>query len=206
MTSESSTLPLAQLQDASHSLIPQAVPVRTGSGRCLLEQCERNFLPNHPLDRYCSPECLAAARQWQLRYANLRYRHSEMGKLRRSEQSKRHRQRKTERESLKAESLPTIAPQNVAENSPETRPESVQNGTPSEREGYTKDEAHEKSCCQRPGCYRRFTAPPQSPLKKFCSSRCRKALRRVILRERRWFIRLKLAFPRARDGPRPTAL
>lgn len=194
--------PVAQLQDDSHSLRPQAVPGRTGARQCLLEQCERNFLPNHPLDRYCSRECLAAARRWQVRYANVRYRHSERGKLRRSEQSKRHRVRRREHDSsLQAANLPTIAPQNAPEPCSENLPE----GPPTASEGYTKDEAHEKSCCQRPGCYRRFTPPPQSPLKKFCSSRCRKALRRVILRERRWFLRLKFAFPRARDGPRGTA-
>lgn len=73
------------------------------------------------------------------------------------------------------------------------------------REGYTKETSQEKSCCHRPGCYRRFTPPPQSPLKKFCSPRCSKALRRVILRERKWVARLKAMAGSARDGPQSKA-
>ena len=67
--------------------------------------------------------------------------------------------------------------------------------------GNRKESAHEKCACHRPGCYRRFTPPLQSPLKKFCNARCRKALRRVILRERKWLARLSLKKNHARDGP-----
>jgi hypothetical protein len=44
----------------------------------------------------------------------------------------------------------------------------------------------EKTRCHRPGCYEQFHPPARSPLKKFCSCSCRNALRRVIVRERRW--------------------
>jgi hypothetical protein len=40
--------------------------------------------------------------------------------------------------------------------------------------------------CSRPGCYELFLAEHRSPLKKFCSCSCRRALRRVIEREQRW--------------------
>ena len=92
---------------------------------------------------------------------------------------------------------------------PQSQPDPPEPGPASESdqagEGYTKETAHEKCACHRPGCYRRFTPPPQSPLKKFCSARCRKALRRVILRERRWFARLNTGFKHARDGPHSKA-
>ena len=183
---------MAHLKFASQSNSSQDHSWRFGPRLCLHERCERNFLPGHPLDRYCCPECLQAARRWQLRYANQRYRSSENGKLRRNEQSQRRRQRSLKRKAEQAEQA----------NQAVSAPVSEQNDS---AEGYTKDTAHEKSCCQRPGCYRRFTPPPQSPLKKFCSSRCRKALRRVILRERKWLARLKLASKHPRDGPHKKA-
>lgn len=183
---------MAHLKLASQSDSSQDHSWRIGHRLCLHERCERNFLPGHSLDRYCSPECLQAARRWQLRYANQRYRRSENGKLRRNEQSQRRRNRSLERKVDKADQAyqAVLAPASE-KNDP--------------NEGYTKDSAHEKSCCQRPGCYRRFTPPPQSPLKKFCSSRCRKALRRVILRERKWLARLKLTNKHPRDGPHKKA-
>ncbi len=73
------------------------------------------------------------------------------------------------------------------------------------REGYRKEDAHEKSCCDRPGCYRRFTPPPRSPLQKFCSPRCYGAFRAVVLREQRWLERLGVGIYRGRDGPQSTA-
>ena len=183
---------MAHLKLASKSDSSQDHSWRIGSRLCLYEPCERIFRPTHPLERYCCLQCLKAARRWQLRYANQRYRRSENGKLRRKEQSQRYRQRVIE----------TIANnQNHADQSVSSPDSDLNNPG----EGYTKDSAHEKSCCQRPGCYRRFTPPPQSPLKKFCSSRCRKALRRVILRERKWLARLKLTRKHSRDGPNTVA-
>jgi hypothetical protein len=43
--------------------------------------------------------------------------------------------------------------------------------------------------CARPGCYEHVVANPRSIFKKFCSSMCRKALRRVMEREIRWGLR-----------------
>ena len=40
--------------------------------------------------------------------------------------------------------------------------------------------------CSRPGCYELFSPHRRSPLKKFCSSLCREALRRVRQRELHW--------------------
>lgn len=61
-----------------------------------------------------------------------------------------------------------------------------------------KSQSHEKSCCQRPGCYERFPPAPRSPMQTFC---CRKALCAVLIRERRWFAKLKNTVIRTRDGP-----
>ena len=192
MTSESSQLSLAQLNLDSNSDSSQSHSLRIGQRLCLNEPCERNFQPTHHLDRYCSPECLESARRWQIRFANQIYRQSANGKLRRKEQAIRYRRNLKERKALEA--LEAELGQDVDESAP-----SAEFEVP--REGYTKESSHEKCACHRPGCYRRFAPPPQSPLKKFCSARCRKALRRVILRERRWLARLNLKKNHARDGP-----
>jgi hypothetical protein len=60
----------------------------------LLKGCERRFRPVHPLTRYCSPECRAAARRWREWKARHRYRQSEAGKQKRQAQSRRYRMRR----------------------------------------------------------------------------------------------------------------
>lgn len=187
MTSESAQLSLAQLKCVCQSESSQPHSPRIGARLCLLAGCERSFQPSHHLDRYCGPECQAAARRWQLRFGNQAYRRSAKGKLRRREQSQRHRVRRKEREAL-AEKFE----QEQSPPSDQLEPS---------REGYTKETAHEKSGCHRPGCYRRFTPRPQTPHRKFCSPQCRNALRRVILRERLWIARLQSTSRDARDGP-----
>ena len=181
---------------AQHNLAPnsdfsQDHSQRIGCRLCLNEPCERVFLPTHHLDRYCSPECLESARRWQVRFANQAYRRSENGMRRRKKQAQRYRLKLKERKAREASQEPGKS--------------SISKNSDAPREGYTKESSHEKSCCHRPGCYRRFTPPPQSPLKKPCSPRCRKALRRVILRERKWVARLKSISGRARDGPQSKA-
>jgi hypothetical protein len=140
--------------------------------RCLLKGCESWFRSLYPLARYCSASCRQAARQWSRWRANRRYRRSEEGKERRRAQCQRRRERVRSRAS------------------------SVESGEATEREGYPKADARKKIACIRPGCYEGFAASRRSPLKKFCSPLCRKALRRVLQRELRWRRRVpQLASP-----------
>lgn len=69
------------------------------------------------------------------------------------------------------------------------------------RVGHRYDPDSKKSCCLRPGCYVRFVPTSRSPLQCFCSRACRMALRRVRLREARWFRRYRARF----CGPCPPA-
>jgi len=144
----------------------QAVPARWGRRICLLKGCEQSFRPSHPLSRYCGSGCREAARRWSRRTANRRYRASEQGKSCRREQSSRYRERARER--ARAESEPDAS-----------------------GEGYHHPSGGGNSFCQRPGCYERFDLTARSPLQKFCSSACAKALRRVLIREQRWKRRLQ---------------
>ncbi len=133
---------------------------------CLLKGCERTFHPAHPLSRYCSAECKAAARRWRQRTANRDYRSSPQGKERRREQSRRYRTR--------------IGQRKAAENTPREGCEGYPYAPP------------EKFFCQRPGCYEHVLPTARSPRQRFCSWACRNALRRVVVRERRWRRRLGL--------------
>lgn len=137
-------------------------PRRPRVRRCLLKGCEKEFVPQHPLSRYCSPACLAAARRWSQRDANQRYRTSEGGRRCRREQSCRYRRRVRDRETCTAAASVAAC------------------------EGYHQELGQKEFCCQRPGCYEQFCRQPRSPLQKFCSLLCRQALRRVLIREARW--------------------
>jgi hypothetical protein len=127
----------------------------------LLKGCAGLFRPVHALSRYCSAACQQAARRWSRWRASRNYRASERGREARRQQSRRYRERVKERE--KSASSPEAC-----------------------CEGHHQDGELEKICCSRPGCYELFAAERRSPLKAYCSSLCRQALRRVRQREARW--------------------
>jgi hypothetical protein len=133
---------------------------------CLLKGCERPFQPRHPLARYCSAACRQAARRWSQWRANERYRASEQGRCQRRQQSRRRRTRAAQRRCPESESAGECP-----------------------REGYHNASAAQEFCCARPGCYDRFTRSTRSPLQRFCSFLCRRALCRVLQRELRWLRR-----------------
>jgi hypothetical protein len=149
----------------------QGISWRLGRRICLLKGCQRVFGPRHPLARYCSLACRSAARRWRQQTANHRYRASEQGKSRRREQACRYRQRVRERQQVNSD-------------------------TPTDGEGYPHPNEAGEFSCQRPGCYEAFAKSARSPLRKFCSAVCRRALRRVLVRERRWRQRLPGALRR----------
>ena len=64
---------------------------------------------------------------------------------------------------------------------------------PPERVGDTKETLAKKSCCHRPGCYERFIPDPRAPHQKYCSPECARAMRRVLVREKRYRDKLEAA-------------
>lgn len=137
----------------------QAVgPCRPRLRCCLLKDCEQRFQPPHPLSRYCSPSCAAAARRHSRWLAAQRYRATQHGKEKRKQQAQRRRQRLRDQ---------------------------AQSGSKT-REGHHYQKSTDFFPCHRPGCYQCFPAPARGVVKKFCNSACRRALRRVLRRERRW--------------------
>jgi hypothetical protein len=71
---------------------------RPRTRRCLLKGCERRFRPKQARERYCSPECRRAARDWSCWKARLTYRATASGKAKRQGQSRRYRERVKDRQ------------------------------------------------------------------------------------------------------------
>jgi len=128
---------------------------------CLLKGCEQRFHPRQGWQRYCSEDCRAAARKWSRWKAQQRYRKTRAGQQKRNGQSRRYRERVQRR---KASESPVVS--QVAR--------------------VITPEHFFEHTCDRPGCYERFARQRRSPLQRFCSHACRRALERVREREGRW--------------------
>lgn len=168
---------MAHLHDAQQQPSTQDGNSGLGPRACLLKGCEKSFQPQHHLSRYCSEECVRGAKAWRRWVSDKKYRATDQARELRRQQSQRYRQRCKERE--------------IDMNDP------VDPGS----EGDTKGKTKKKSYCDRPGCYERFTPKPQSPHQKYCSPDCYKAMRRVLIREKRWRERLGLTKKGGREGP-----
>ena|SRR6516165_9902361 len=69
-------------------------PVRRPRARCcLLKGCDQSFHPRQSSQRYCSAECRKAARKWSRWKAQQRYRATQAGKEKRTDQGRRYRER-----------------------------------------------------------------------------------------------------------------
>lgn len=66
---------------------------RPRTRRCLLKGCEHRFHPRQARQHYCSAECRTAARKWSGWKAQQRYRATKSGKAKRTDQSRRYRER-----------------------------------------------------------------------------------------------------------------
>ena len=128
--------------------------------RCLLKGCERCYHHRLGLQRYCSYCCRMSARAWSLWKAQVRYRATAAGKEKRRAQSRRYRERMTK---SKKQALVTTEPA-----------------------AWVISTHRFGTSCDRPGCYESFARSRRSPLQRFCSKTCRRALERVWERERRW--------------------
>lgn len=149
---------------------------------CLLKGCERLFQASHPLRRYCSKSCQAAARQWRRWRAAQRYRATAQGQQQRREQGRRYRERQRPRRAAAPVERAAAAVEGEGQRGAEFSEDFV--GTP----------------CRRPGCYELFEARPHEPPQCFCCVECRRALRRVLDRETRWQCRRR---QRLAGGYRP---
>jgi hypothetical protein len=77
--------------------------------RCLLKGCPHRFRPEHARQRYCSPRCRQAAREWSEWKSQQTYRATRAGKQKRNGQSRRYRKRVKERKTPKKTAIPEAA-------------------------------------------------------------------------------------------------
>ena len=82
---------------------------RPRTRRCLLKGCTQRFRPRHARQRYCSDGCREAARRWSEWKAQQKYRVTAACKRKRSEQSRRYRERVKERKPPEKEAVPEAA-------------------------------------------------------------------------------------------------
>lgn len=68
-------------------------PAAPRARRCLLKGCEQSFHPRQANQHYCSAACRKAARRWSRWKAQQRYRATPSGKAKRTDQSRRYRER-----------------------------------------------------------------------------------------------------------------
>ena len=124
---------------------------------CLLKGCNKRFRPKQASQRYCGEACRGAARKWARWKAQKKYRRTPRGREKRNAQSHRYRERVKKR-TEQVSAAARVIPKNLFFD----------------------------GSCDRPGCYVMFIRTRRSPLQRFCSNECKRALERVRERERRW--------------------
>ena len=114
------------------------------------------FEPQRAQARYCGAECRRAAKRWRDSKSRRRYRKKESGRRKRREQSRRHRRRQQERKRRGEDVLVAV-----------------------EAPAWVITQEKRSSSCDRPGCYESFERTRRSPLQRFCTGACRRALYRI---------------------------
>jgi len=133
---------------------------------CLRRGCGRRFLPRSWNHRYCSdPECARELRRWQARKRQERRRSTEAGKAAHRDAERRRRADLREQR--------------------ETAQRRAAEGSEAGPRGHA---AAGGKICDRPGC---FDPPPEraNGQARYCGAECRRAVRRVLDRERKWLSR-----------------
>jgi hypothetical protein len=150
--------------------------------RCLLKGCEQPFRPTYPQERYCSEPCRQRARHWRRWQSCRTYRASTAGQACRRQQARRYRERQRQQRAARWEELLRTIEEQVAQQAAQLTPaEPCEGQRPA---SILADFVGQP--CKRPGCYVVFPIHPGVPQQRFCSCRCRQALRQVLDRESRW--------------------
>jgi hypothetical protein len=153
--------------------------------RCLLKGCEQAFRPGYPQERYCSEACRQHARHWRRWQSCRTYRASTAGQACRRQQARRYRERQRQQRAARWEAL-LRALEEVAQQAAEPAAQLERSEPPEGQRPASISDDFVGRACQRPGCYAVFPIRPGVPQQRFCSWRCRQALRSVLDREARW--------------------
>lgn len=174
-----------QQHTSSHDSSPARgrFPART----CHRRHCGRVFQPRQWNQRYCrEPDCLRELHRWQ---AAKRQRHRRSHETVRQQHADAERQRRSrKREQRRA--------RETAEETPVASP-SARIDAPDPR-AWSRSKRLPQDFCDRPGCYDRVR-PSCRTRARYCGDECRRAVRRVADRERKFKNRRKKT-PSPPDG------
>ena len=151
---------------------------RLGRRPCLAKGCERSYQARLWNQRYCQhPDCLRAVRRWQ---ATKRQRE------RRAEPEERQKHAEAERERRKHAPKPPPAGESPSADA-----------APPDGAWSRSKKLFPHRLCDRPGCYEPSRDSRGTP-SSYCCEDCRRAMRRVKDRERKWLARKTKAGKRKR--------
>ena len=158
--------PMGRPQDKPRSR-NTARPAR--SRDCLRKGCSQVFQPARWNQRYCQEtECTRQLRRWQAAKRQRAHRQSPANR-------KRHAQAEAKRRRARAA--------RPAGNEP------VADKKTADQDGaWSRSEEIPSEFCDRPGCYEPLPDDSRAPA-RYCGSDCRRAMRRVRDRERKWLLR-----------------
>lgn len=163
--------PLGQLQDNS-SPYRSASRRRLGPRVCLRKGCDESFQPRCWRQRYCQqPECLREVRRWQAaKRQQQRRRRPEVRQEQAAAQRARRARRREEGRQAPGRSRPSGADAWGADGA------------------LSRKKKTPAPFCDRVGCYEPRRSCP-SDQARYCGDGCRRAIRRVRDRERKWLLR-----------------
>lgn len=134
---------------------------------CLRKGCGCVFQPARWNQRYCQDgECLRQVRRWQAAKRQRVHRTSPGNRKRHAEAEARRRQARST----------TASSQNAVSKSDD------------DGGAWSRSRKIPTDFCDRPGCYEPLPTRSRAPT-RYCTGRCRQAVRRVTDRERKWLLR-----------------
>jgi hypothetical protein len=153
-------------------------PARIVTGRwrpriCLRKGCGGVYPPRRWNQRYCQQEdCLREVRRWQAAKRQRDYRQSQANRRRHAEAEARRRRQK--RAALSANGGVVCVPESAE--------------PAADRCAWSRSKTIPADFCHRPGCYEPLPEGTRAPA-RYCDGDCRRAVRRVVDRERKWLTR-----------------
>jgi len=158
----------------------QHTPTSTSSARarpfppreCARKACVRTFPPRHWRQRYCQESnCLRELRRWQALKRQRRRRATPEGR-------RKHAQAEQERRRRRA------AGEEMSSNDSRHKEK--------EQRAWSRNKEIPEVFCDRPGCYQAPQSSQRAPA-RYCGNDCRRVMRRVLDRERKWRSRKRYA-------------
>ena len=161
-------------QHTSFSSVLTSRERRFGRRACLRKGCEFVFQPQRWNQRYCQGlECLRLVRRWQSAKRQRARRQNEQHRQRHCEAERQRRKRRREH---------TSSTSQKGSEQPST------NRSAETARAWSRSKNFSADFCDRVGCYDPVRCSTRTAA-RYCSDKCRQAMRRVLDRERKWLRR-----------------